>query len=240
MIYLEAFRLSPVTAGTTLHSHLNTTGDRAATRGRPYGVIGVKNQKIPARGKKFNFQLSTFNFQLMAAFGFNLALEALILGFAVRHYGTVDDYLHILNFSGAFGEYNFVNAYINVVLSWPLTMLYRLIPHVNWHVWLLAVLYWVSFSAISLALMRRHGTKRGFVFQLLISGVFMPLFLLKFQYTLAAFSASIAGTIMMIGANQSAPALRGQRYAYCYATSIDLSFPIFFETINIFLNGKYL
>lgn len=123
-----------------------------------------------------------------------LTLSLILVGW---NYESLDDYFMHSVLVGAYsGEYDihlyFVNAIYGVFL-WPF---YKILPNVGWYPLFEKGIVFLSFSAITYIILRKHGNKLGGAFAFLVLSCVSLEFYLHVEFTRCACIAAATGILL--------------------------------------------
>lgn len=133
---------------------------------------------------------------LLAALVLALGLFALVR----PRYPLVDDYVQQLYASGRIlgcGTCRLMPYTLSLV-SWPLSVLYRVAPAIPWYVITLLVLIVISFWVCAVSALRSRLGIRALVCVLALLATLEALSVLYFTYTVVAFVAAAAGLVLLV------------------------------------------
>jgi len=129
----------------------------------------------------------------------NAFLFSLFFAFATPRYETNDDLGMQMIASGFYtGQPSEHLVFTNVVIGWPLRVLYSLWPGSNWYFLYLTAVHYAALTVIAFLVLSR---RRGWLFGLLYVGFFVLVetrILLKLQFTTTAFLAGTAGFLLLV------------------------------------------
>lgn len=128
----------------------------------------------------------------------NLFFLVLCLVFGDLNYGAVDDYFMAGVLTGIHGTgYNPHLVFVNAIYGYALLPLYYLFPKVGWYYIGEVFAVFVSFSVVSLVLLRRMGEQWGGILSFLFVALFASDFYLAVQFTRCAAILSSAGMLLI-------------------------------------------
>ena len=101
-------------------------------------------------------------------------------------YEQVDDFIIYNLYSGLDGTYNIHGIYIHPLICMLLSMLFRIIPQINWHTIFLLSMQFICFTIIGNRILRKHKNPISIIMYIVFAGVFYTTLLLLIQYTSVA------------------------------------------------------
>ena len=119
------------------------------------------------------------------------------LSFDLMH-ETNDDFAMSFLVEGAYGERSPYLIFQNVLWGKVLVFLYTIMPRVKWYALIMYAMLFLAFSAITYALIRKHGRKAG-----VLTSILMLIFAgfqiyVRFQFSKIAAFATIGGMVMLL------------------------------------------
>ena len=111
-------------------------------------------------------------------------------------YEQVDDFIIYNLYSGLDGTYNIHGIYIHPLICMLLSMLFRIIPQINWHTIFLLSMQFICFTIIGNRILRKHKNPISIIMYIVFAGVFYTTLLLLIQYT--SFAALLILTAFFI------------------------------------------
>ncbi len=140
-----------------------------------------------------------FRFVLIA-FAINIfyLLVCLFLG-NLSYFGVVDDYFMARTLEGVFGnDYNVHLTFVNVVYGYLLLPLYHFFPKVGWYYVGEMTEVFISFTIISVVLLKKIGIRWGTILSMLFILFFARDFYLTIQFTQCAAVLGAAGMLLWV------------------------------------------
>ena len=101
-------------------------------------------------------------------------------------YEQVDDFIIYNLYSGLDGTYNIHGIYIHPLICMLLSMLFRIIPQINWHTIFLLSMQFICFTIIGNRILKKHKNPISIIMYIVFAGVFYTTLLLLIQYTSVA------------------------------------------------------
>lgn len=101
-------------------------------------------------------------------------------------YEQVDDFIIYNLYSGLDGTYNIHGIYIHPLICMLLSMLFRIIPQINWHTIFLLSMQFICFTIIGNRILKKHKNPVSIIMYIVFAGVFYTTLLLLIQYTSVA------------------------------------------------------
>ena len=101
-------------------------------------------------------------------------------------YEQVDDFIIYNLYSGLDGTYNIHGIYIHPLICMLLSMLFRIIPQINWHTIFLLSMQFICFTIIENRILKKHKNPISIIMYIVFAGVFYTTLLLLIQYTSVA------------------------------------------------------
>ena len=101
-------------------------------------------------------------------------------------YEQVDDFIIYNLYSGLDGTYNIHGIYIHPLICMLLSMLFRIIPQINWHSIFLLSMQFICFTIIGNRILKKHKNPISIIMYIVFAGVFYTTLLLLIQYTSVA------------------------------------------------------
>lgn len=98
-------------------------------------------------------------------------------------YEEVDDFIIYNLYSGLDGTYNIHGVYIHSVLCFIISLLYRILPMINWHTIFLLCMQFICFTIIGNILLKKNENKFSYILYILFVSVFYTILLQLIQYT---------------------------------------------------------
>ena len=98
-------------------------------------------------------------------------------------YEEVDDFIIYNLYSGLDGTYNIHGVYIHSVLCFIISLLYRILPMINWHTIFLLCMQFICFTIIANILLKKNENKFSYILYILFVSVFYTILLQLIQYT---------------------------------------------------------
>lgn len=115
------------------------------------------------------------------------------------YFGVADDYFMARTLEGAFGNsYNVHLTFVNVLYGYILLPLYHMFPKVGWYFVGEIAEVFISFTAISLVLLKKMGARWGALLSLLLVFFFARDFYLTAQFTQCAAILGAAGILLFV------------------------------------------
>jgi hypothetical protein len=129
----------------------------------------------------------------------NVFLFSLFFTFAMPRYETNDDLGMQMIASGFYtGQPSEYLVFTNILIGWPLRILYSLWPGCNWYFVYLVAVHYAALTALAFLVLSRRYCWR---FVLLHIGFFLLVetrVLLELQFTTTAFLAGAAGVVLLV------------------------------------------
>ncbi len=98
-------------------------------------------------------------------------------------YEEVDDFIIYNLYSGLDGTYNIHGIYIHSVLCFIISLLYKILPIINWHTIFLLCMQFICFTIIGNILLKKNKNKFAYILYILFISVFYTTLLQLIQYT---------------------------------------------------------
>lgn len=98
-------------------------------------------------------------------------------------YEEVDDFIIYNLYSGLDGTYNIHGVYIHSALCFIISLLYRILPMINWHTIFLLCMQFICFTIIGNILLKKNENKFSYILYILFVSVFYTILLQLIQYT---------------------------------------------------------
>ena len=143
-------------------------------------------EKLKSIIKKPGFKIAIINIMIFAICNMIYSLK----------YEQVDDMIIYGLYSGLDGTYNIYGVYIHSFICVILSMLYRIIPVINWHTIFLLSMQFICFSVIGTILVNRNNSQKSYIMYTIFASVCYTALLLLIQYT--SVSALLIATAFFI------------------------------------------
>lgn len=143
-------------------------------------------EKLKSIIKKPGFKIAIINIMIFAICNMIYSLK----------YEQVDDMIIYGLYSGLDGTYNIYGVYIHPFICAILSILYRIIPVINWHTIFLLSMQFICFSVIGTILVNRNNSKKSYIMYTIFASVCYTAVLLLIQYT--SVSALLIATAFFI------------------------------------------
>ena len=95
--------------------------------------------------------------------------------------------------SGSYGDSGGYLVFINIIIGKFLTVLYAVLPNINWYTTFEILIVLISFTLLGILLIDKLGSKYGFSAYLLMVGIFYSEFLPVLQFTRISIMIGIIG-----------------------------------------------
>lgn len=115
-------------------------------------------------------------------------------------YEQVDDFIIYNLYSGLDGTYNIHGIYIHPIICIVLSLLYRIIPIINWHSIFLLSMQFICFTLIGYTILKKHNNGIAIILYAIFASVFYSTLLLLVQYTSVAALLVLTSFILLIDA----------------------------------------
>ena len=143
-------------------------------------------EKLKSIIKKPGFKIAIINIMIFAICNMIYSLK----------YEQVDDMIIYGLYSGLDGTYNIYGVYIHPFICAILSILYRIIPVINWHTIFLLSMQFICFSVIGTILVNRNNSQKSYIMYTILASVCYTALLLLIQYT--SVSALLIATAFFI------------------------------------------
>lgn len=143
-------------------------------------------EKLKSIIKKPGFKIAIINIMIFAICNMIYSLK----------YEQVDDMIIYGLYSGLDGTYNIYGVYIHPFICAILSILYRIIPVINWHTIFLLSMQFICFSVIGTILVNRNNSLKSYIMYTIFASVCYTALLLLIQYT--SVSALLIATAFFI------------------------------------------
>lgn len=143
-------------------------------------------EKLKSIIKKPGFKIAIINIMIFAICNMIYSLK----------YEQVDDMIIYGLYSGLDGTYNIYGVYIHPFICAILSILYRIIPVINWHTIFLLSMQFICFSVIGTILVNRNNSPKSYIMYTIFASVCYTALLLLIQYT--SVSALLIATAFFI------------------------------------------
>lgn len=143
-------------------------------------------EKLKSIIKKPGFKIAIINIMIFAICNMIYSLK----------YEQVDDMIIYGLYSGLDGTYNIHGVYIHPFICAILSILYRIIPVINWHTIFLLSMQFICFSVIGTILVNRNNSPKSYIMYTIFASVCYTALLLLIQYT--SVSALLIATAFFI------------------------------------------
>ncbi len=143
-------------------------------------------EKLKSIIKKPGFKIAIINIMIFAICNMIYSLK----------YEQVDDMIIYGLYSGLDGTYNIYGVYIHPFICAILSILYRIIPVINWHTIFLLSMQFICFSVIGTILVNRNNSPKSYIMYTIFASVCYTAVLLLIQYT--SVSALLIATAFFI------------------------------------------
>lgn len=143
-------------------------------------------EKLKSIIKKPGFKIVIINIMIFAICNMIYSLK----------YEQVDDMIIYGLYSGLDGTYNIYGVYIHPFICAILSILYRIIPVINWHTIFLLSMQFICFSVIGTILVNRNNSPKSYIMYTIFASVCYTAVLLLIQYT--SVSALLIATAFFI------------------------------------------
>ena len=143
-------------------------------------------EKLKSIIKKPGFKIAIINIMIFAICNMIYSLK----------YEQVDDMIIYGLYSGLDGTYNIYGVYIHPFICSILSILYRIIPVINWHTIFLLSMQFICFSVIGTILVNRNNSPKSYIMYTIFASVCYTAVLLLIQYT--SVSALLIATAFFI------------------------------------------
>lgn len=143
-------------------------------------------EKLKSIIKKPGFKIAIINIMIFAICNMIYSLK----------YEQVDDMIIYGLYSGLDGTYNIHGVYIHPFICAILSILYRIIPVINWHTIFLLSMQFICFSVIGTILVNRNNSPKSYIMYTIFASVCYTAVLLLIQYT--SVSALLIATAFFI------------------------------------------
>lgn len=143
-------------------------------------------EKLKSIIKKPGFKIAIINIMIFAICNMIYSLK----------YEQVDDMIIYGLYSGLDGTYNIHGVYIHPFICAILSILYRIIPVINWHTIFLLSMQFICFLVIGTILVNRNNSPKSYIMYTIFASVCYTALLLLIQYT--SVSALLIATAFFI------------------------------------------
>lgn len=143
-------------------------------------------EKLKSIIKKPGFKIAIINIMIFVICNMIYSLK----------YEQVDDMIIYGLYSGLDGTYNIYGVYIHPFICSILSILYRIIPVINWHTIFLLSMQFICFSVIGTILVSRNNSPKSYIMYTIFASVCYTALLLLIQYT--SVSALLIATAFFI------------------------------------------
>lgn len=113
-------------------------------------------------------------------------------------YEQVDDFIIYNLYSGLDGTYNMHGIYIHPVICIILSLLFRIIPQINWHSIFLLSMQFICFTLIGYTILKKHNNGISIVLYTIFASIFYSTLLMLIQYTSVAALLILTSFILLI------------------------------------------
>ena len=113
-------------------------------------------------------------------------------------YEQVDDFIIYNLYSGLDGTYNLHGIYIHPLICLIISMLYRIIPIINWHSIFLLSMQFICFTLIGYTILKKHNNELAIILYIAFASIFYTTLLMLIQYTSVAALLIITSFILFI------------------------------------------
>ncbi|MCI8412000.1 MAG: hypothetical protein HFJ40_06190 [Clostridia bacterium] len=113
-------------------------------------------------------------------------------------YEQVDDFIIYNLYSGLDGTYNLHGIYIHPLICLIISVLYRIIPIINWHSIFLLSIQFICFTLIGYTIVKKHNNELAIILYIVFASVFYSTLLMLIQYTSVAALLIITSFILFI------------------------------------------
>lgn len=113
-------------------------------------------------------------------------------------YEQVDDFIIYNLYSGLDGTYNLHGIYIHPLICLIISVLYRIIPIINWHSIFLLSIQFICFTLIGYTILKKHNNELAIILYIVFASVFYSTLLMLIQYTSVAALLILTSFILFI------------------------------------------
>ena len=113
-------------------------------------------------------------------------------------YEQVDDFIIYNLYSGLDGTYNIHGIYIHPAICAILSLLFRIIPSINWHSILLLSMQFICFTAIGYTIVKKHSNGASIILYSIFASICYSTLLQMIQYTSVAALLIMTAFILLI------------------------------------------
>lgn len=113
-------------------------------------------------------------------------------------YEQVDDFIIYNLYSGLDGTYNIHGIYIHPFICFIISVLYRIIPIINWHSIFLLSMQFICFTLIGYTILKKHNNGIAIILYTIFASVFYTTLLMLIQYTSVAALLILTSFILLI------------------------------------------
>ena len=113
-------------------------------------------------------------------------------------YEQVDDFIIYHLYSGLDGTYNPHGIYIHPLICFIISLLFRIVPMINWHSIFLLSMQFICFTVIGYTILKKHNNGISVILYTIFAGVFYTALLMLIQYTSVAALLILTSFIVLI------------------------------------------
>lgn len=113
-------------------------------------------------------------------------------------YEQVDDFIIYNLYSGLDGTYNLHGIYIHPFICFIISVLYRIIPIINWHSIFLLTMQFICFTLIGYTILKKHNNGMAIIFYTVFASIFYTTLLMLIQYTSVATLLILTSFILLM------------------------------------------
>lgn len=113
-------------------------------------------------------------------------------------YEQVDDFIIYHLYSGLDGTYNPHGIYIHPLICFIISLLFRIVPIINWHSIFLLSMQFICFTVIGYTILKKHNNGISVILYTIFAGVFYTALLMLIQYTSVAALSILTSFIVLI------------------------------------------
>lgn len=131
-------------------------------------------------------------------------------------YEQVDDFIIYNLYSGLDGNYNLHGIYIHPFLCFIISVLFRIIPIINWHSIFLLSMQFICFTLIGYTILKKHNNGIAIILYTIFASIFYTTLLMLIQYTSVAALLILTSFFLLIDRLETKEPAKLQEIAFIF------------------------